>query len=302
MQRFLRPIVVPAMFLAAAIASAEVKAGTPEEAYIAARNSAIAKIKAAADAEKQGPSDSASAKIEVMDKDALRALESQMRAIVGTLSIKDLEKTSAINLDTLIEGELGYGLLDGMVYGPIDGKTRVIVTTESLLRRWLREHKDWWGKDFAPMPQEPGAAVKENAFYTQAVQTDAAVIRFAELPIRKPGSRFAFAMLAARSQSETPAQADEIFLAVAQGGRVFIAYTKDFAAVGPIAPCDTLRAVAAAAEPGLDEQARAKKADALSAQSEAEFLRCFAQRAPRHGGFADAVKAAQVLADRLPAR
>jgi hypothetical protein len=123
MQYFLRAIVVPALLLAAAMASAEVHAATPEEAYIAARNAAVAKIKAA-DAEKQGPSDSANAKIDVMDKDALRALESQMRTIVGTVGLKGLEKTSAINLDTLIEGDLGYGLLDGMVYGAIDSKTR----------------------------------------------------------------------------------------------------------------------------------------------------------------------------------
>ena len=38
---------------------------------------------------------------------------------------------SALNLDTLIEGDLGFGLLDGMVYGPVDGKTRVVVTTEA---------------------------------------------------------------------------------------------------------------------------------------------------------------------------
>jgi hypothetical protein len=183
------------------------------------------------------------------------------------------------------------------------------VTTESLLRHWLREHKDWWGKDFAPTPQESAGAVKENTFYTQAVQTDAAIIRFAELPIRKPANaRFAFAMLAARSQSETPATADEIFVAVAQGGRVVIAYTKEFDPVGPIASCDAVRAElvkqseAAAAEQGLDERARAKKADTLSARSEAEFLVCFAQRAPSQAAFAGAVKAAQALADRLPTR
>ena len=146
--------------------------------------------------------------------------------------------------DNVIEGDLGFGLLDGMVYGPVDGKTRVVVTTESMFQRWLNQHKDWWGKDFANIPQEPSAAVKEDTFYTQAVLTDSAVVRFAELPIHPPaGAAFAFAMLAARTQSEVPPKADEIFVAVAQGGRVFIAQTKEVSAVGPIASCDAIRGI-----------------------------------------------------------
>ena len=86
-------------------------------------------------------------------------------------------------------------------------------------------------------------------------------------------------MLGARSQSEVPATADEIFLAVAKGGRVFVANTKEFKAVGPIAACDTIRGDlveqtrGAAAAPGLDDKARQQKADALSAKAETEFLR-----------------------------
>ena len=148
-----------------------------------------------------------------------------MRAILGPVAIKGLEGEGAINLDTLIEGDEDFGLLDGMIYGPVDAKTRVIVTTDGLLRRWLHQHKDWWGKDSPSLPQDPGAAVKVDAFYTQAVQNDAAIMRFAVLAIRKPaGAAFAFAMLAARSQSEVPAKADEIFIVTAQGGRVFIGY------------------------------------------------------------------------------
>ena len=204
---------------------------------------------------------------------------------------------------------MGFGLLDGMVYGGVDAKTRVIVTTASLFQRWLRQHKDWWGKNSANVPQEPTAAVRENAFYTQAVLTDSAIMRLAELPIRKPaGAGFAYAMLAARSQSEVPSRADEIFVAMARGGRVFVAYTKEFDAVGPIAPCDALRkdlikqSVEVDEEPDLDDQARREKSDALREKSETEFLRCFARKAPRQDRFAAARKAAQALIDRLPER
>jgi hypothetical protein len=171
------------------------------------------------------------------------------------------------------------------------------------------QHKEWWGKDSNNIPQEPSAAVKENDFYTQAVLTDAAIMRFAELPIRKPaGAAFVFAMLAARTQDRAPDKADEIFVALARGGKVFIAYTKEFGAVGPIAACAAVRggyakrASEAAQEEGSDDKSRREKSDTLSARSETEFLRCFAEQAPQQNGFAAATQAAQALIDRLPAR
>ena len=238
-------------------------AATPEEAYIAARDAAIAKIKTAAAAEKRGPMDNYGAQILAMDEQARAGLEQQMRAIVGPVAIQDMDDQGALNLDTLIEGDEGFGLLDGMVYGKVDAKTRVIVTTDKMFQLWLHQHKNWLGKDSASLPQRPSAAVKEDAFYTQAVLTDAAIVRFAELPVRKPaGAAFAFAMLAARTQSDIPPKADEIFIAIAQGGRMFVADTKEFDAVGPIASCDRIRndlvkkSEDAAQEPGLDDEAR----------------------------------------------
>jgi hypothetical protein len=48
-------------------------------------------------------------------------------------------------------------------------------------------------------------------------------------------------MLAAGTQSDLPHNADEIFIASSQGGRVFVANTKEFKAIGPIPACDTIR-------------------------------------------------------------
>ena len=299
-----------AVVIAASLVLPSARAATPEELYIAARDAAIAKIKAAVDAERRGPMDNYGTNILAVEEHARAGLEQQMRAIVGAVAIKGKGmEESALNLDTLIEGDLGFGLLDGMVYGPVDGKTRVVVTTESMFQRWLNQHKDWWGKDSANIPQEPSAAVKKDTFYTQAVLTDSAVVRFAELPIHPPaGAVFAFAMLAARTQSEVPPKADEIFVAVAQGGRLFIGQTKEVSAVGPIASCDAIRgilvkkSVEAGEEPGLDDKERREKSEALRAKSEAEFLRCFVKLAPRRNDFVAAAKAAQALIDRLLSR
>ncbi len=270
-------------------------AATPEEDYLAARDSAIAQLKSAEQAAKQGPSSGNDDKLIASDNQARLALEQQMRRIIGPVAIKGMAEIGTLNLDTLMEGDEGFGALDGLIFTSPDRMTSVIVTTDRLFQHWLAEHKDWWGKDSAPMPQQAADAVHESAFYTQAVITDAAIIRFAALPVSKPaGAGFAFAMLAARSQDDTPAKADEIFIATARGGRVFIGQTKEFAAVGPIAACDAKRAAQVkAARERTDDQA-----DRLIAQSEADFLRCFAEQAAQQKTYAGAVAAAQNLIDR----
>ena len=279
-------------------------AATPaEDAYIAARDAAIAKAKAAEDAEPKNPTQSDDDKLLALNTQELANLEKQMRAIVGPVTINGLDGKSAINLDTLFRDDEDFGILDGMAFGGVDAKTRVIVTTDGLFRHWLAEHKNWW--ESASLPQEPGAVVRDNDFYTQAVMTDSAVLRFADLPIHAPAeAAFAYAMLASRTQSDVPSKADEIFVAIEQGDRVFIAYTKEFRPVGPIPACEAIRsdlakkAAAAAQQPG----AKPDDAEALSAQSDAAFLRCFAEKAPQLPGFAAAAKAAEALLDRLPVR
>jgi hypothetical protein len=277
-------------------------AATPaEDAYIAARDAAIAKVKAATDAEPKNPTGGDDDKVLTLDNQELAGLEKQMRAIVGPLAIEGFDGKSAINLDTLSAGDEDFGLLDGMVYGGVDAKTRVIVTTDGLFRHWLNEHKNWADQ---PLPQDLSAAAKDQDFYGQAVLTDAAIVRYADLAVAAPPrATFAHAMLAVRAQSDLPAKADEIFIALSQGGRVFVANTKEFKAIGPIAACDTIRAdlaKKAADAANSNDPAAQDNADALSARSDAEFLKCFAAQAPQQAGFADAVNAAQAVVDRLP--
>jgi hypothetical protein len=231
-----------------------------------------------------------------------------MRALVGPVVIKGMAGESKLNLDTLYDGFEGFGLLDGMVYGALDAKTRVIVTTESLFKHWLREHKDWWGKT-GYVAQDMSAAVKQNDFYTQAVLTDAAILHYADLPVRKPaGAAFAYAMLAARTQDRAPPKAFEIFVAMAQGGRVFVANTAEFASIGPMAACDAIRmdydkqAEEAAQQPDSEGKSASDRAGELMTKSDNEFLRCFAEHAPQQSGYLAALRTAQALLDRLPLR
>ena len=295
----LRPKIILALAVAAALTPAV--ATTAEDTYIAARDAAIAKIKAAADAEPKNPASGGDHKVDALDDQERAGLEKQMRVIIGPVAIAGLDGESAINLDTLNDGDEGFGMLDGMAYGGPDAKTRVIVTTDSLFRRWLQQHKNWADIE---LPQDPSVAIKDQDFYSQAVLTDAAIVHYADLPIASPpGAAFVYAMLAARTQSDLPSKADEIFVAVSQDGRVFIANTKELKPVGPIPACDAIRddlAKKAEAAANSGDAKAQEKADALSAQSETDFSTCFAAKAPQQSGFAEAVKAAQALLGRLP--
>ena len=75
----------------------------------------------------------------------------------------------------------------------VEPKAHIIVTTQTLFERWLRAHKDWWGKNIKNVPQQIGAALKDGSFYTQAISSGSAVVNFNSLPIAKPaGAAFAY--------------------------------------------------------------------------------------------------------------
>jgi len=93
-----------------------------------------------------------------------------------------------------------------------------------MFERWLRAHKDWWGKDIKNVPQQIGAALKDESFYTQAFSNGAAVVSFGSLPVAKPASTtFSSAMLAARTQDAIPNAADEVYVAALANGKAYIA-------------------------------------------------------------------------------
>ena len=217
-----------------AIAAPPAKAA--EDRYIAARDAAIEKISAIYDA---GNPDEAARKAE---EAANADLAAQMRAILNEPD-RDGFGPPKLNIDTFSKGDEGFGTLDGMRFDAkfgkngetagqngADGKyvapkSHIIVTTQTLFERWLRAHKDWWGKKTKNVPQQIGAALKDESFYTQAISSGAAVVNFNSLPIEKPaGATFAHGMLAGRTQSNIPDAADHVFVSAIANGKVYIAY------------------------------------------------------------------------------
>jgi len=282
------------------LSNAHAAPASPEDRYIATREAAIAKIDKLYKAKK----DDEAGKLEKATEVELTA---QMKAILAEPDRKGFGPPK-LNLDAYTSGDQGYGLLDGLRYDASTGengekagdsgggkyvepKSHLIVTTQPLLERWLRGHKDWWGKDKNNVAQQVGAALKQEDFYTQAISTDAAVINFSELPIALPaGATLAVAILGGRTQDTAPNEADEVFVAAVANGKAYVAY-------GSIRPkmkipaCIAIRA-------GYIKKAEAmaaNKQESFRQQGEDAFKKCFAERAPKDPSFAQATKQAQSL-------
>ena len=311
----MRTTVLTAVVMLGLGLSSPARAESPEQRYFDARDAAIARVTAAMDAytampaapriEKPTAQDKAKAaaidkaktaaldKVLAMDKAERAKLEEQMRDMIGPMPIVGFEKDGKLNLDGLIKGDEGFGALDGLIFTSMDKKASVIVTTTGVFRRWLTEHKDWWGKNSNDIPQQPGIAVQQNAFYTQALVTDSAIVNLTELHVRKPlGSVYVYAMLGSRTQDAIPQQADEVFIAVGRGGHVFIGRSKSFDAVGPIARCDATWKEATTSQP--DDKTRKKL--------ETRFLKCFSGWARYQPHYSDALDTAQQIINAVAAR
>jgi hypothetical protein len=268
--------------LVATFASAVAAPSSPEDRYIAARDAAIEKISPIYDA---GKFDDAAQKIE----DAARAdLQAQMGALLGELHASGFGAPK-LNLETFYKGDEGFGMLDGLRLDAelgksgepagrngadgnyVEPKAHIIVTTQTMFERWLHAHKDWWDKGLKNVPQQIGAALRDESFYTQAISSDSAVVKFNVLPVAKPASAsFAYGFLAGRTQSDIPDAADQVFVSALANGKVYIAYGSIEPKV-QIAACVAIR------------------------QHEDAYKRCFTERAPQQLSFIEATRQAQAL-------
>jgi hypothetical protein len=171
----------------------------------------------------------------------------------------------------------------------------VMVTTDGLLKSWLTLHRTWWGRDEAKMPQTPAAALKTEGIYTQAIGFDSAFQFYAELPIAKPASAStAVSYLYVAAQDFGPWKPDGILISVMQGGRLYIATKPVKTTVPAIAACDAIWKAAEKKSEGR------KDFDDVRKQVDADFHRCFGERAKAMPFFAKLTAEAQTLVDELP--
>lgn len=272
-------------------------AASPEDGYIAARDKYVAKFKSAGDM---------SDAVAKQEADARADLETKLRALLGRVSAEGVPPEGKSNLDTLTSGELGFGQLDALVHQTGEDGPRLLVTTPALAKRWLVAHKKWWGNN--DPPQELTAALKSDSFYTQALGSDAAASNFADIPVTKPANAsFIVALLQARRQDIGLVVPSELVVSVVRPDRVFV-WSVTAQDVKAIPACDEIFNAAQTKYDAMVEkyQSAEKKSDkefeaASRVQEEADtaMRKCYGARAKDQPFFANVVKQAQELVDKL---
>jgi hypothetical protein len=236
-----------ALLLAALLLSpVRAAAVSPEDAYLAARDRYIASFKTSASAKDE------KAAFARHDK-AVKDLEERLKSIVGPFSASGFPAEGKLNLVSLFPDDIGFGMLDGLVYGEGESAKSIVVTTDSLLDKWLLDHPKRGLRD---VPTAAAAAVKTEDFYAQAVNSDSAAANYGEIPVTAPpGAKFAHSMLSLIGNGPiVPGTPDRIFVALEQGGRVFIVSEELTTPVPPIAACDAA---------GADATRKAELADGV---------------------------------------
>lgn len=254
-------------------------AQSPEErGYLAERDRAIAALEAKYDVEEY--------------KRASDALEVRLRRIIGAVAPPmGFAGIGHFSPDTLCCG-VGEGKLDGIAFATSDDTDgSVIVTTESLLLRWLATRK---------MPAEPASALLSGDFYANAIVGDAAVTIFATLPIVTPaGATMAVAALALASQAGAFWPPRQIAVSVLRGGMAYVAFVEARPVPEPIAACEVvLQKFHDLADAAFADR---KPEEAFRAQEEGEgaFVECWTGRVKDEATFPVLIRQAQSLANAL---
>lgn len=287
-------LIAGAAILCLATWSGTAIAQTAEDRYLAARDAAIERFTP------ERVPNIGQTELDAEGK-ARAELDRLIRSVLGSHTPEGFE-AGKFNLTTLFSGDIDFGKLDGLVFEADGGDTQMLVTTKSLLTKWLQAK---WQDPKDRLA--PDAAMKSETFYLRALGSDAAILRYADVPL---GTADAFAILAARTQDAPPFEADEVFVTAIRGERVSVASAR----VEPplaISACTKPREAAEAKlaelesaeiKPGARNAAALERVIKLREQIENDFRTCFAERAPKEAGFANAVKRAKDMLARMPAK
>ena len=230
---------------------------------------------------------------------ALSKLEKQLQLIIGPVDVAHFPKRGKINLETLEQGDGGFGQVDGLRFG--SEHQLLFVTTTGLLNAYLQQHKK--------LPTELGKLAKAEEFYSSVFDWDAAVTHFAEVPVRTTNDKsFAYAFLGLWAQDIGPFPPKTLFVFFANGDRVFVVSTEAQSNIDQIAECKDVwdgfkkKSDAAFAAYQASELKEQKASDDMVRYEEEGFrayCRCFEQRAKMEPFFKQLTEQAQTLVDNL---
>jgi len=263
------------------------RAATPEDAYIAARDAAIAKVKALEAKKDVDGADKAQTQ-------ALAELGKRLQELIGEIDAPGYPKKGVINLEALSSGDIGFEMLDGLLFRQGDFGPQIVVTTDALLDRWLRAPGSWW-QTVRKTPPSAEAALRDEGFYTPAIYSDSALGKTADIPIVKPaGASFAVALLGGWAQDIGPNPEQDVVVALRKDGKTYIA-TGNAEKIPAIPVCAAIwKKIDAARTQGKTTPEQEDKVDRA-------YRACIGREAPKQAFFAGLVKKAQAIADGLAA-
>ncbi|MER8694502.1 hypothetical protein NKI77_16010 [Mesorhizobium opportunistum] len=283
-----------------ALASSAAFAASPEDDYIAARDKAIAAIAAL---------NNANAPVEDLDAADAKArtdLQGRLSELLGPLAVKDFPATGTINLESLSDADVGYGMLDGLRYTKSDDGPSLLATTRGLLDRWLQARSAETDPALK-LPTDINEALKLDAFYTQAINSDAAFMGTLDFPLKKPeGTDIAIARLGGWTQDVGPIYEQQVVVTLVKGNSVMIASAPATPPVPKIAACEALWTAADEAAQKLAAQASGQQdetaydaANAAWEKGDGDYRKCMGEQLPKDAAFPALVGEAQALADQM---
>ena len=230
------------------------------------------------------------------EEQARATLEKQMQGIVGASGIKGAPVRGKLNLESLISGDMGSIVLDGLVF-KLSGDRQVLVTTRPLLTRWLSEQQEIWKQSPENgFPADMDAALRTENFYTQALSNDANGTRYADIPVNG-----GVAMLIARRQDIGPSIPRELLVAVPKAERLYVWSAPANANVVAIPQCSAIWTVAERNANALNKKGEDnfKAAEKMQTEADAAMRSCYNERVKSQPFFSALVKQARELVERV---
>lgn len=175
-------------------------AATPLETYIQTRNGFISQF--------------AKAEPTNIEHDrALKALEEQLRSIIGPVDVAGFPRQGTINLQSLYPSEGGFDQVDGLRFS--SERNMLFVTTDTLLKDFLNRNKTF--------PKDLRLLSERENFYSRVFDWDSAFMVFAEIPVHPVESiSFARAFLILNGQDIGPFVPETVVVFAAKGDRIFL--------------------------------------------------------------------------------
>ena len=275
-------------------------AASPEEKYFETRDNFIREFEKAASTPIDSLTEQDQHALDEQDKRALAELEKQLKPIVGAVNVEGFPKEGKINLETLQNGDLGFGQVDGLRFTA--NQEYLFVTTDNILKKYLAGQPE--------LPKDLAELSKTGEFYTLAITAESAVTYFAEIPVKSPNEKsYVRAFLGLTAQDIGPFIPKEIFVFVTKGNRILAVQSPAATEITEIPQCrsewekfakkkadanELYRSSGSNNEKEFDEEVQQYEQQGFEA-----YQRCYDREAKNQKFFASLKKQAQSIVDRL---